>query len=68
MPRGCAAFAGVVRRFDELTSGSHRVLIEQGIEMKRPSLITLEIDIENGEVAAARIGGDAVIVAEGTLV
>ena len=62
-----AAFAGVVGRFDELPSGSHRVVIEQGFEMKRPSLITLEIDIENGEVAAARIGGDAVIVAEGTL-
>ena len=35
--------------------------------MGRPSLITLEIDIEGGEVAAARIGGDAVVVAEGTL-
>jgi trans-2,3-dihydro-3-hydroxyanthranilate isomerase len=62
-----AAFAGVVRRFDRLPSGSHRLVIEQGFEMRRPSLITLEIDIEAGEIVAARIGGDAVIIAEGTL-
>lgn len=62
-----AAFAGVVRRFDEPPAGSHRYVIEQGFEMKRPSLITLEVDIEGGQIAAARIGGDAVVVAEGTL-
>ena len=43
------------------------VLIEQGLEMGRPSRIQLEIDIADGEVAAARVGGDAVIVAEGSL-
>jgi trans-2,3-dihydro-3-hydroxyanthranilate isomerase len=35
--------------------------------MGRPSLIILEIDIENGGIAAARVGGDAVVVAEGSL-
>ena len=62
-----AAFAGVVSRYDQLTSGGHRLEIEQGLEMGRPSLIILEIDIENGGIAAARVGGDAVIVAEGNL-
>ena len=62
-----AAFAGVVRRFDELPNGNQRCVIEQGFEMGRPSLITLEIDIADGVIAAARIGGDAVVVAEGTL-
>ena len=62
-----AAFAGVVQRFDAPPAGSHRYVIEQGFEMGRPSLIALEVDIEGGEIAAARIGGDAVIVAEGTL-
>jgi trans-2,3-dihydro-3-hydroxyanthranilate isomerase len=62
-----AAFGGVVWRFDELTTGSHRIAIEQGIEMRRPALIVLEVDVERGKVAASRIGGDAVIVAEGTL-
>jgi trans-2,3-dihydro-3-hydroxyanthranilate isomerase len=56
-----------VWRFDELTTGSHRIAIEQGIEMRRPALIVLEVDVERGKVAASRIGGDAVIVAEGTL-
>ncbi len=62
-----AAFAGVVRRFDGPPSGGHRYVIEQGFEMGRPSLMTLEIDVAGGEIAAVRIGGNAVIVAEGTL-
>jgi trans-2,3-dihydro-3-hydroxyanthranilate isomerase len=62
-----AAFAGVVQRFDQLPAGSYRYVIEQGFEMGRPSLINLEIDVEGGAIAAARIGGDAVVVAEGTL-
>ena len=62
-----AAFAGVVHRFDELPSGSRRYVIEQGFEMGRPSLMTLEIDIAGGEIAAVRVGGNAVVVAEGTL-
>jgi trans-2,3-dihydro-3-hydroxyanthranilate isomerase len=62
-----AAFVGVIRRFDALPAGSHRFVIEQGFEMGRPSLMSLEIDIDAGEVSAARIGGDAVVVAEGSL-
>ena len=62
-----AAFVGVVRRFDRLPAGSHHLIIEQGFEMGRPSLIGLEIDIDGGRVVASRIGGSAVIVAEGTL-
>jgi trans-2,3-dihydro-3-hydroxyanthranilate isomerase len=62
-----AAFAGVVHRFDQPPAGSYRHVIEQGFEMGRPGLINLEIDIEGGAIAAARIGGDAIVVAEGTL-
>jgi trans-2,3-dihydro-3-hydroxyanthranilate isomerase len=62
-----AAFAGVIRRFDTPPDGSHRYVIEQGFEMRRPSLIRLELDIENGTLAGARIGGDAVVIAAGTL-
>jgi trans-2,3-dihydro-3-hydroxyanthranilate isomerase len=62
-----AAFAGVVRRFDDIKTGTHRYVIEQGVEMNRPSLIRLEIDMANSEIAAARIGGDAIIIGEGTL-
>jgi trans-2,3-dihydro-3-hydroxyanthranilate isomerase len=62
-----AAFAGVIHRFDQPPAGSYRHVIEQGFEMGRPSLINLEIDVEGGTIAAARIGGDAIVVAEGTL-
>ncbi len=62
-----AAFAGVVCRFDELPPGTYRYVIEQGFEMNRASLITMEMDVAGGEVAAVRIGGNAVVVAEGTL-
>ena len=62
-----AAFAGVIARFDGMTTGSHRFVVEQGFEMGRPSLIGLEIDVAEGRIAAARIDGDAAIVAEGSL-
>lgn len=62
-----AAFAGAVMRFDAPPNGSTGLLIEQGVEMARPSKIRLELDIERGALAAARIGGHAVKVAEGTL-
>jgi len=62
-----AAFAGAIHHFDRPVDGSARYWIEQGIEMGRPSRIRLELDIEGGKIAAARIGGNAVKIAEGTL-
>jgi len=62
------AFAGVIDRFDALPSGTHKMIIEQGFEMGRPSLIALEVDIEAGELAEIRVGGAAVVVARGSLV
>ena len=62
-----AAFAAVVQRFDAPRDGTHFVRIEQGFDMGRPSLIDLEIDIENGALRATRIGGQAAIVARGEL-
>lgn len=62
-----AALAGAIVDFEKLADGSHCFSIEQGYEMGRASEIMLEIDIEDGAFFAARIGGSAVIVAEGTL-
>lgn len=62
-----AAFAGAVAHFDQLPAGTHRFVIEQGFEIQRPSLIGLEVDIENGGLHASRIGGDAVLLARGTI-
>lgn len=62
-----AAFAGVIARFEDLPDGWHTLPILQGAEMGRPSLIGLEVQIENGALAGARIAGKAVKVNEGVL-
>ena len=62
-----AALAGAIMRFDGPGPGSHRFVVEQGFEMGRPSLISLELDVAGGRIEGARIGGDAVVVAQGTL-
>jgi trans-2,3-dihydro-3-hydroxyanthranilate isomerase len=62
-----AAFAGAIAHFDQPTDGTSQYWIEQGIEMGRPSRIRLEVDMNGGAITAARIGGQAVKVAEGTL-
>lgn len=62
-----AAFAGVLARFEDLPDGWHTLPILQGAEMGRPSLIGLEVHIENAKLAGARIAGKAVKVSEGVL-
>lgn len=62
-----AAFAGAIAHFDEPVDGSTVIVVEQGLEMGRPSFIRLELDINGGKIDAARIGGHAVKIAEGTL-
>lgn len=62
-----AAFAGVVARFEDLAAGVHKLPIEQGVEMGRPSLIALTVDLDGGALKETRIGGHAVPVSEGTI-
>ena len=62
-----AAFAGVLAASGKFTDGEHAVAIEQGVEMGRPSLIRLRITMRSGRLATASVGGDAVIVSEGTI-
>lgn len=61
------AFAGVIHHFDDLVEGGHTFVIEQGYEMGRPSQLTLEVDIENGDIDVVRIGGGAVQISSGEL-
>ncbi|HEY7662205.1 MAG TPA: PhzF family phenazine biosynthesis protein [Xanthobacteraceae bacterium] len=60
-----AAFAGMIAA--RLSDGTHALAIEQGYEMGRPSLIRLGAAVEAGRLVSASIGGDAVIVTEGTI-
>jgi trans-2,3-dihydro-3-hydroxyanthranilate isomerase len=43
------------------------LIVEQGFEMKRPSLIELGFVIERGAIVSATIGGYAVQMSEGTI-
>jgi trans-2,3-dihydro-3-hydroxyanthranilate isomerase len=62
-----SAFAGVVMEFDKPADGEHFVVIEQGVEMGRPSVIALGLEVEGGALRSASIGGSAVLIAEGTI-
>ncbi|EJB07724.1 MAG TPA: PhzF family phenazine biosynthesis protein [Rhizobium sp.] len=62
-----AALSGAIHHFDRLTDGHHPIMIEQGVEMGRPSFIHLHIDVDGGTISNARIGGQAVRLASGTL-
>jgi trans-2,3-dihydro-3-hydroxyanthranilate isomerase len=62
-----AAFAAVVMAYDKPADGEHMLVIEQGFEMGRPSLISLGLEVEGAALRAATIGGSAVIVSEGKL-
>jgi trans-2,3-dihydro-3-hydroxyanthranilate isomerase len=62
-----AAFAGVTLAYDRPGDGERVLVIEQGFEMGRASLITLGIAVEGGLLRSASIGGSAVIIANGAL-
>jgi trans-2,3-dihydro-3-hydroxyanthranilate isomerase len=58
-----AAFAGYLAT----TDGTHAWTIAQGVEMGRPSRISIAADRVSGVVTAVRVGGTAVLMGEGTL-
>ena len=62
-----AAFAGVAVAFEAPPDGAHDLILEQGYEMGRPSQIVVGLQVENGALARATIGGHAVRVSDGTL-
>lgn len=62
-----AAFAGLIAEQGGLGDGEHAISIYQGVEMARPSHLRLILRIEGGQLKDAVLGGDAVMVSEGTL-
>jgi trans-2,3-dihydro-3-hydroxyanthranilate isomerase len=62
-----AALSGAIRHFDALAPGHHALVIEQGVEMGRPSQIHLHIESGAKGIDHARIGGQAVKIAEGRI-
>jgi len=62
-----AAFAGLAVAFEHPEDGTHAIVIEQGFEMGRPSVINLSVEVADGALAAASIGGWVVRISDGTI-
>jgi len=62
-----AAFAGALMQCEPLGDGEHDIVIEQGVEMGRPSEIVLQMVIKGGALVSAEIGGGAVMVSRGEI-
>ena len=62
-----AAFAGAIMAWDKPQDGTHQHIITQGVEMGRPSEIVLTLDVEQGILRDATVGGTAIIITEGTI-
>lgn len=62
-----AAFPWVLLDAENRVDGHHKVRIDQGFEMGRPSRVDLGFTVKGGQVQGATIGGGAVVIAEGVL-
>jgi trans-2,3-dihydro-3-hydroxyanthranilate isomerase len=62
-----AALAGYLAGESGPENGSLRWVIEQGVEMGRPSRLHVTCDRAGGRIAAVRVGGSSVLVSEGRL-
>jgi trans-2,3-dihydro-3-hydroxyanthranilate isomerase len=62
-----AILAGQLLATGALSEGTSVWSLRQGVEMGRPSDLRLTIDVAGGEIAAIRVAGQAVKIAEGTI-
>ena len=62
-----AALGGYLGAREGVASGNFSYLVEQGFEIKRQSILELEVDKQGGEITAVRVGGAAVMVSEGMM-
>jgi trans-2,3-dihydro-3-hydroxyanthranilate isomerase len=61
------ALAGLLAARDANGDGTLRWVVEQGVEMGRPSRLHVEADVHGGALTAVRVGGSAVLVSEGEM-
>ena len=61
------ALGGYLARRSAVRDGMLRYSVHQGVEMGRPSLLELEVDVAQGGVSAVRVGGASVLVSSGAL-
>jgi trans-2,3-dihydro-3-hydroxyanthranilate isomerase len=61
------ALALLLAARDAVGDGTLRWIIDQGVEMGRPSRLHVEADVHGGALTAVRVGGAAVLVSEGEM-
>lgn len=62
-----AAFGGYLAARTEVREGRLEYTIHQGVEMGRPSLLKVEVDVSAHAVQGVRVGGASVLVSSGIL-
>ncbi len=62
-----AAAAGLLAASRQLRKGAMRWVIEQGVEMGRPSELRVALDHDGAEASAVLVGGNAVVIGEGQI-
>ena len=62
-----SVLGGYLAARDPSADGTLRWVVEQGVEMGRPSRLEIEVDKAAGEVTAVRVGGESVLVSEGAI-
>lgn len=63
-----ASFASYLCSFDHMRKGTYTFAVERGDEKVRRSVINLEMDHKGEDTLTIRVGGEAVMVAEGAMV
>jgi trans-2,3-dihydro-3-hydroxyanthranilate isomerase len=63
----CAALGGYLAARDARRDGTLHWIVEQGFEMGRPSILEVEADVVRGTVTGVRVGGDTVLMSDGTM-
>ena len=61
------ALGGYLAARDPRFEGTLRWVVEQGFEMGRPSILEVEADKKDGKIVAGRVGGQTVMVCEGSM-
>ncbi|HBL26110.1 MAG TPA: hypothetical protein DD490_04665 [Acidobacteria bacterium] len=61
----CSALGGWIAARAKERQGTLRLVVEQGFEMGRPSLLHLEVDLQEGTPTAVRVGGATVLMSQG---
>ena len=62
-----SALAGYLGVRESASHGELQWIVEQGVEMGRPSILYVQAHKANGRIETVRVGGESVMVSEGTI-